>query len=61
MPLLGGVSLIFVIFFIVLGVLWVLMPFAIFGTKDLLQDLIVEQKRTNTLLQRMVATDEKKQ
>lgn len=31
--------------------LWVLMPFAIFGTKDLLRQLIREQKRPNELLQ----------
>lgn len=35
----------------VIAVLWVLMPFAIFGTKPLLRQLLAEQKRTNRLLE----------
>lgn len=35
---------------LVLAVLWTLMPFAIFGTKDLLRELIREQRRTNEIL-----------
>lgn len=35
---------------LVLAVLWTLMPFAIFGTKDLLRELIREQKKTNEIL-----------
>lgn len=35
---------------LVLAILWTLMPFAIFGTKDLLRELIREQKRTNEIL-----------
>ncbi|MBS0452596.1 MAG: hypothetical protein JSS14_14935 [Proteobacteria bacterium] len=40
-----------VLFAAVLYILWILMPFAVFGTKDLLRQLIREQKRTNELLQ----------
>ena len=40
-----------VLFAAVLYILWVLMPFAVFGTKDLLRQLIREQRRTNELLQ----------
>jgi hypothetical protein len=35
---------------LVLAILWTLMPFAIFGTKDLLRELIREQRRTNEIL-----------
>lgn len=35
---------------LVIAVLWILMPFAIFGTKDLLRELIREQKKTNEIL-----------
>lgn len=34
----------------VLWILWILLPFAVFGTKDLLRELIKEQKRTNEIL-----------
>lgn len=30
--------------------LWILMPFAIFGKKSILRGLLAEQKRTNKLL-----------
>ena len=45
------VILVMTLFGILVAILWVLMPFAIFGTKDLLRTLIKEQKRTNDLLQ----------
>jgi hypothetical protein len=35
----------------IIAVLWVLMPFAIFGTKPLMRELIAEQRRTNRLLE----------
>jgi hypothetical protein len=34
----------------VLIVCWIILPFAIIGTKPLLRQLIAEQKRTNDLL-----------
>lgn len=37
--------------FILIAVLWVLMPFAIFGTKDIVRALLAEQRKTNKLLQ----------
>jgi heme exporter protein D len=47
----GGLTIVWAIIVLVIAVLWVLMPFAIFGTKDLLRQLIREQKKTNELLQ----------
>lgn len=32
---------------------WIVLPFAVFGTKDLLEQLLSEAKRTNTLLDRL--------
>tara|TARA_R110001583_G_scaffold179258_1_gene335819 strand:- start:194 stop:406 length:213 start_codon:yes stop_codon:yes gene_type:complete len=46
----GGLGVWVVIFLFVLGVLWLLLPFAIFGTKDKLDELIAESKKTNELL-----------
>jgi hypothetical protein len=37
-------------FVLVLG--WIVLPFAIIGTKPLLKDLLREQRRTNELLER---------
>lgn len=53
----GVVVVLWVLAFIV-AVLWILMPFAVFGTKDLLKQLLREQKRTNELLQAIRDRDE---
>lgn len=46
-----GVGIFLWLLAFVVAVLWILMPFAVFGTKDLLRQLLREQKRTNELLQ----------
>ena len=46
----GGVAVILVLFLFVLAVLWFLLPFAVFGTKDKLTEIIAEQKKTNETL-----------
>lgn len=51
----GVLGLIVILFLFVLAVLWFFLPFAIFGTKDKLEALIVESKRTNLELARVVA------
>lgn len=52
--MLGGVFGLFVILFLlVLGILWFIFPFAVFGVKPLLRQLIAEQKRTNETLARI--------
>lgn len=48
----GTLGLILVLFFLLLAILWLLVPFAVFGIKGLLRDLIREQQRTNALLAR---------
>jgi F0F1-type ATP synthase membrane subunit b/b' len=49
----GDLSTVYVVigsFLIVLGILWFFLPFAIFGTKDKLNELIAEAKTTNKQL-----------
>jgi hypothetical protein len=44
-----------ILFIIILLILWFLLPFAIFGTKDKLNDLINETKKTNSQLEKLRA------
>lgn len=47
---LAALGLVWMLFALVLAILWILVPFAIFGIKPLLRDLIREQKATQALL-----------
>ncbi len=51
----GVLGLVVILFLFVLAVLWFFLPFAIFGTKDKLAALIVESRKTNVELSRVVA------
>ena len=51
----GGFGLIVILFLFVLALLWFLLPFAIFGTKDKLAEIIAESKRTNVELARIAS------
>lgn len=42
-------------FGVVLAVAWIVLPFAMFGVKPLLRELIAEAKKTNALLERREA------
>ena len=44
------------IFALILTVLWILVPFALFGIKPLLRELITEQRRGNELAARIAAS-----
>jgi predicted PurR-regulated permease PerM len=50
---LGSISLILILFGVVIAVLWIMLPFAVFGIKDLAKALISEQKKTNELLRKL--------
>ena len=50
---LAGLSLFAVLFMFVLAVLWILVPFAIFGIKPLLRQIGSEVFRMNTLLEQV--------
>ena len=43
-------SMALIVLGLVTAVLWICMPFAIFGTKTLLRELLAEQRKTNQLL-----------
>jgi len=47
--LLGTSGLLFALFALILAILWILVPFAIFGIKGLLRDILREQRRANEL------------
>jgi hypothetical protein len=47
---LGWLTFVAVILGIVLLIAWILLPFAMIGTKPLLRELLKEQKETNRLL-----------
>ena len=49
----GGFGLVVILFLFVLALLWFLLPFAIFGTKDKLAEIIAESKKTNAELARI--------
>jgi hypothetical protein len=55
MGALGGMMVIVWLFLLILAILWFLMPFAVFGTKGVLKELIAEQKKTNRLLEEAAA------
>ena len=50
----GGFSIVFTLFWIVLAVLWILVPFAIFGIKPRLDRLIANQEK---MLEQQVRTN----
>jgi hypothetical protein len=41
------------LFVLILAILWILVPFAIFGIKPLLRELIANQKKANEILSMM--------
>lgn len=51
----GGFGLFIVLFLFVLALLWFLLPFAIFGTKDKLAAIIAESRKTNAELAKISA------
>lgn len=52
---LGAIYLVLVLVGFVLAVLWICLPFAVFGIKDLARVLIEEQRKTNDLLQKLLS------
>jgi hypothetical protein len=51
MEALGTIYLILVVLAIILVVCWVVLPFAVIGTKPLLRAILAEQRRMNSLLE----------
>ena len=55
--LLGPFSLLIFLFALVLGVLWFLLPFAVFGTKARLDKIIAELQNVNANLEMLMPTE----
>ncbi|MCX7085436.1 MAG: hypothetical protein NTY69_07830 [Methylococcales bacterium] len=53
----GGIGLFWMVFLIALGVLWFLLPFAVFGIKARLDRQILEQEKTNHLLVELIESN----
>jgi type II secretory pathway component PulM len=49
----SGVYIGLVIFLAIMAILWFLLPFAVFGTKDKLNQLIAEARNTNQAVQEL--------
>lgn len=49
MEALAGLSLVGIMLMVFVGILWVFMPFAVFGIKDLARELIAEHRSANEL------------
>ena len=48
---LTGLYLVGMFLLAIIAICWVVLPFAIIGTKPLLRELLAEQRRTNALLE----------
>lgn len=57
----GAFALFLVISIGVILILWIAMPFSIFGTKKLLKKVIEEQEKANALLKSIVEIESKRQ
>ena len=55
MGAMGGFGVFLAVLAVVVALLWIFLPFAVFGIKDLAKSLIEEQKRTNALLTELAA------
>ncbi len=51
MSVLSSFGAIWIILVVIIAILWILLPFAVFGIKDLARDMIAEQRRTNKMLE----------
>ena len=52
--MMGAFGLLFFLLLVILLILWVALPFSIFGIKDLIREAIEEQKKTNELLKNLL-------
>ena len=49
-----GASMILTLVFLLVGLLWILLPFAVFGTKPLIEKAIKEAQAANAQLKQLV-------
>jgi len=48
--MMGAFGLLFLLLLFILVLIWIALPFSVFGIKDLLRKMAEEQKKTNELL-----------
>ena len=53
------IGAIILLFCIVLAILWIILPFAVFGTKAKLDEIISESQKTNTWLEELITQNQK--
>jgi hypothetical protein len=53
------IGAVFILFFIVLAVLWLILPFAVFGTKAKLDDILSESLKTSNWMEALVVENQK--
>ncbi len=56
--MMGAFGLLFLLLFFILVLIWIALPFYVFGIKDLLREVIEEQKKTNELLKDLLKAGE---
>ena len=61
MYVMSSVTIILTFLAIAVAVLWIFLPFAVFGMKDLARSIIADQKRTNHLLSQLAAQNKVEQ
>lgn len=52
--MMGAFGIVFILLLLVFLALWIALPFSIFGIKDLLREMVEEQKKTNGLLKELL-------
>ena len=50
----GAFGLFFIFLWVVLLIIWIILPFYIFGIKGIMKNILDEQKKTNELLKDML-------
>lgn len=60
MQVLGSLGIVGMLLLIFMAILWIFLPFAVFGFKDLIRSAIEQQKNTNKLLQQLIESNELK-
>lgn len=56
--MMGAFGIVFILLVFVLIAIWMVVPFSIFGIKDLIREAIEEQKKTNELLKNLIKEKE---
>ena len=51
----GTMYLVLVVLFLILAICWIVLPFAVIGTKPLLRQMLAEQRRMNSLLEQRLS------